>query len=38
MDNEEHHPHVVNISSSYDGDHYIDDSELSKSAFTIFAT
>lgn len=38
MDNEEHHPHVVSISSSYDGDHYIDDSELSKSAFTIFAT
>lgn len=38
MDNEEHHPHVVSISSSYDGDHYIDDSELSKSAFTIFVT
>jgi hypothetical protein len=38
MDNQEHHPHVVSISSSYDGDHYIDDSELSKSAFTIFAT
>lgn len=38
MDNQEHHPYVVSIGSSYDGDHYIDDSELSKSASTIFAT
>ena len=38
MDNQEHHPYVVNIGSSYDGDHYIGDSELSKSAFAIFVT
>ena len=38
MDNQEHHPYVVSIGSSYDGDHYTGDSELSKSAFAIFAT
>jgi hypothetical protein len=38
MDNQEHHPYVVSIGSSYDGDHYIGDSELSKSEFAIFVT
>ena len=35
MDNQEHHPYVVSIGSSYDGDHYIGNSELSKSEFVI---
>lgn len=35
MDNQEHHPYVVSISSSYDGDHYTGDSELSKTASAI---
>ena len=35
MDNQEHHPYVVSISSSYDGDHYTGDSELSKTATAI---
>ena len=38
MDNQEHHPYVVSIGSSYDGDHYISDSELSKSAFVVLVT
>lgn len=37
MDNQEHHPYVVSIGSSYDGDHYIDDSELSKTAYAILS-
>ena len=35
MDNQEHHPYIVSIGSSYDGDHYIGNSELSKSEFVI---
>jgi hypothetical protein len=38
MDNQEHHPYVVSIGSSFDGDHYIGDSELLKSEFAIFVT
>lgn len=37
MDNQEHHPYVVSIGSSYDGDHYTDDSELSKTAYAILS-
>lgn len=36
MDNQEHHPHVVSISSSYNGNYYNSNSELSESEFVIF--
>jgi len=35
MDNQEHHPYVVSIGSSYDSDHYIGNSELSMSEFVV---
>ena len=38
MDNQEHHPYVVSIGSSYDSDHYNDDSELFKFEFVILGT
>lgn len=36
MDNEEHHPHVISISSSYNGDYYNSNSELLEPEFVIF--